>query len=83
MFLLFLALFFKLIKPEQIRTVSRFFLGYMPLFFIPAGVSVMTSFALIQDQFFSILSILIISTLLVLSVTALIAQKLIKAEEHD
>lgn len=71
MFLLFLALFFKLLKIDDIKSVSKFLLKHMALFFIPAGVSMMSSFSLIQEHIVSITLVLILSTLFMLAFISL------------
>ena len=58
MVLLFCALSMKLVKVEAIKKVSDLFLKYMALFFIPAGVSVMSSFGLIEEYFLTIVLVL-------------------------
>jgi holin-like protein len=83
MLLLFLALSLKLVSLSQVKPLTDIFLRYMPLFFIPAGVSVMSAFELINGELPLILLVLITSTLIVLSVTALIADKFIKVLEHE
>jgi len=74
MLLLFLALQFKWLKLEDIRKVSTFLLGYMPLFFIPAGVSIMHHYTLMQGHTVTIVLIVIASTFIVMSVTAVLLQ---------
>jgi holin-like protein len=74
MLLLLLALQQKWLKLEDIRTVSTFLLGYMPLFFIPAGVSIMSSYTLMQGHYVKIVLIVITSTFVVMSLTALFLQ---------
>ena len=77
MFLLFLALVFKLLKIDDIKSVSQFLLKYMVLFFIPAGVSVMSSFALIEEHLASIILTLVLSALFMLVFISLIVDYLV------
>ena len=81
MILLFISLSLKIVKIEDIKTVSDFFLKYMSLFFIPAGVSVMSSFHLIQEHFVSIAFILVISTIFMLSFISLMVDFFVKRVE--
>lgn len=83
MVLLFISLYTKLVKLEMIQEVSHFFLKYMPLFFIPAGVSVMNSFGLIKTELIAIISALILSTLFMLMFISLVVDYLIKKVEPD
>ena len=76
MLLLLLALHLKWLKLEDIRTVSTFLLGYMPLFFIPAGVSVMGSYGLMDGYYAVIIVSILFSTFLVMALTALTVQYL-------
>lgn len=78
MLLLFAALLLKWIKIEDIKQVSDFFLKYMPLFFIPAGVSVMGSFSLIQGEIIPISLTLILSCIFMLALIALSVDYLVK-----
>ncbi|GAT62182.1 CidA/LrgA family protein [Paludibacter jiangxiensis] len=76
MLLLFLSLVFKIIKPEQVRKSATFFLDNMMLFFIPLGVGLIASYALIGKFLTAITIASAVSTVLVLVVVALIAQKM-------
>lgn len=81
MVLLFTALSLKLVKIKDINIVAHFFLKYMALFFIPAGVSVMRSFELIEDQLITIIFVLMISTVLMLAFISLIVDFFVKKIE--
>jgi len=78
MFLLFLALSFKWLALEDIKHVSDFLLKHMALFFIPAGVSVISSFSLIEAYIVPITLTLLLSTVIMLSFIALIVDFLVK-----
>ena len=80
MLLLLAALHLKWIKVDDIRYVSSFLLGYMPLFFIPAGVSVMTSYTLMEGFYLPVIALTLISTLLVMAVTGHLVQYLVRKE---
>ncbi len=69
------------IKVDYIRMVSSVLLAYMPLFFIPAGVSVMTTYTLMDGFYWQIILITVFSTLIVMSVTALSVQYLVHREK--
>ncbi len=69
------------IKVDHIRMVSSVLLAYMPLFFIPAGVSVMTTYTLMDGFYWQIILITVFSTLIVMSVTALSVQYLVNREK--
>ena len=76
MLLLFLSLVFKIVKPEQVRSAATFFLDNMMLFFVPLGVGLVASYALIGKFLTAITVASAVSTLLVLVVVGLIAQKM-------
>jgi holin-like protein len=81
MLLLLSALHLKWIKVDDIRFISSFLLGYMPLFFIPAAVSIMVSYTLMDGFYLQITLITLISTLLVMAVTGHIVQYLVQREK--
>ena len=78
MLFLLSALHLKWIKVDNIRHVSSALLTYMPLFFIPAGVSVMTTYTLMEGFYWQIVLITISSTLLVMVVTGKSVEYIIK-----
>ncbi len=71
MLILFFGLYTGIIKLETIGKISDFLLDNLAFFFLPAGVSLMTSFGLLEGKWTSILEISLISTLIVLVVTGL------------
>ncbi|HIC44338.1 MAG TPA: CidA/LrgA family protein [Sulfurimonas sp.] len=81
MIVLFLALSLNIVKPSDIKIVSDFFLKYMALFFIPAGVSLMSSYHLIEDYLLLISIILVISTVFMLSFISLLVDYFVKKAE--
>jgi holin-like protein len=78
MVLLFLALLSKIIKPEMIRKPAGYLINHMSLFFIPAGVGLMTAWDLIASHWLSIIVSSVVSTVLVLVVVGLVQQKMEK-----
>jgi holin-like protein len=82
MLLLLSALHLRWIKVDDIRYVSSFLLGYMPLFFIPAGVSVMVGYTLMEGFYVQIIALILVSTLLVMAVTGRLVEYLVKREKR-
>ena len=78
MVLLFLALLSKIIKPETIRKPAGYLINHMSLFFIPAGVGLMTAKDLIASHWVSIIVSSVVSTVVVLAVVGLVQQKMEK-----
>lgn len=75
MVLLFLALTFKVVKPVHVDKISTLLTDNMGLFFLPAGVGLMTSLGIISRYWAIILTASVVSTVLVIASVALIQQK--------
>ncbi|MBP1640293.1 MAG: CidA/LrgA family protein [Bacteroidetes bacterium] len=82
MLLLFLSLVFHIIKSEQVRSAATFFLNHMMLFFIPLGVGLIASYTLISKYLTAISIASAGSTVLVVAVVGVIAQKM-ESKHHD
>ena len=81
MLLLLSTLHLKWIKVDDIRMVSSFLLGYMPLFFIPAGVSVMVTYKLMDGFYLQVVAITTVSTVLVMALTGSVVQYFVQREK--
>jgi Putative effector of murein hydrolase LrgA len=71
MILLFLSLFFKLIKPDNVKSVSTVITKNMAVFFVPAGVGLMVYAELLSKSLFTILAAIAVSTVLTIATVAL------------
>lgn len=69
MLLLTTLLMTKVVKVEELKTLSDFFNAHMAFFFVPAGVSVMLYLDVIKGQFLPIVVSSLVSTILVIIVT--------------
>ena len=78
MLLLLLSLHLKWVKINDIRLVSSFLLSYRPLFFIPASVSVMVTYTLMEGFYLQIVVITMVSTILVMALTAFVVQHFVQ-----
>lgn len=78
MVLLFLALAFKKVKPEKVSRISTILSRNMSLFFVPAGVGIMSSIGILSQYWAVILTASVVSTILVIASVALVQQKLEK-----
>ena len=78
MLLIFLALFFKLIKLKDVKPASDFLVKYLVVFFIPYGVGLMVYANLIAEYWMPVTIVVLLSTLLSLYVTGAVYQKLDK-----
>lgn len=71
MLILFFSLYTGVIKLNMIDKISDFLLENMAFFFLPAGASLITCFALLEGKLTAIVVISLISTLVILAVTGL------------
>jgi holin-like protein len=74
MILLFLSLAFRAVKPENVGKISKALTDNMGLFFVPAGVGLMTSFGIISEYWAVILVSSSVSTVLVIITVGYIQQ---------
>lgn len=78
MLLLFASLLLKIVKADDIRPSATTLTSNMALFFLPAGVGVITATAILEKFWASILISSIISTVLIIVAVAWIQQKMEK-----
>jgi len=78
MTLLLLALVFGVVKVGTIKSVCEFLLQNMALFFVPIGVGMIAHFNLIGREFIPITASMVASTFIVMAVTGLTAQRMLK-----
>lgn len=74
MLILFFGLYTGIIKLSMIGKISDFFLENLAFFFLPAGVSLITCFTLLEGKWTAILVVSLISTVITLAVTGLTVQ---------
>jgi holin-like protein len=74
MILLLIALLTGIIKLHQIEEISKFLLDHLSFLFIPAGVGLLSVTGALKDSWYFLLLIAIITTILVMAVTALVVQ---------
>ena len=83
MVLLFLALAFKVVKPNKVKKLSTLLTENMGLFFLPAGVGLKNSLGIISQYWVVIVTASVVSTILVIASVALIQQKLGKETDEN
>jgi holin-like protein len=66
MVLLFFALHFNWIKIEQVDEVGTWLTDNMAIFFVPAGVGLMTNFDVLAESWWQLLIIMIVTTAIML-----------------
>ena len=79
--ILFLLLLTKVIKVENIRETSDFFLVTMPILFIVAGVGVIDYWNIIKPRLIPAVIIMLVVTIVIMVSTGKITQLIIKAKE--
>lgn len=82
MFILFALLCFGIVKEEQIAEGSDLLLKYMAFFFIPAGVGLLGYLDLLSPVWLQWATILALSTVLVMAITAKTVDLLMKKESR-
>lgn len=80
--ILFACLCLGIIKLEMVEDVADWILSIMPIFFIAPTVGLIEAFADIQGQIIPLVLICFISTVIVTSVTGLIAQGIIRMRKE-
>lgn len=78
MMLLFIALYLKLVSPNNVDTTAKAITKNMAIFFIPSGAGLITSFGLLSKFWTSIIITCSISTILVIAVVGLVQQQMEK-----
>ena len=76
--ILFLLLCTKIIKLEQVETVSEYLMAIMPLFFIEPTVGIMNSYGLVKGKIFALFIACFLSFVSVIAVTGLVSQAMIR-----
>ena len=71
MLILFFGLYTGVIKLEMIDRISDFLLDNLAFFFLPAGVSLITCFSVLEGKLTAVIGVSIISTVIILGVTGL------------
>lgn len=75
MILLFLALFFKLLKPHYVRDAATVITKNMSVFFVPAAVGLMAYFEILSQNWVAIITAIFVSTVLTIVTVALVQER--------
>lgn len=78
MVLLFMLLYFKVIKVSMISQITKFLLDHLAFFFVPAGVGILSCMPFLNGKWIAFLTICIISTIIVIGVTGWTIQAYIR-----
>ena len=71
MLILFFGLYTGIIKLNLIGKISEFLLDNLAFFFLPAGISLITCFTLLEGKLTAIIAVSLISTVVTMAVTGL------------
>jgi holin-like protein len=74
MIILFILLCTKVVKVDNISTVTNFLLDHLAFFFIPAGVGLMASMGIIKSTWWQLLVVCLSTTVIIIGVTGIIVQ---------
>lgn len=75
--ILFLLLCTKIVKLEQVETVSEYLMAIMPLFFIEPTIGIMNSHSLVKGNILALFIACFLSFAAVIAVTGLVSQTII------
>lgn len=81
MILLFLSLLFKVLKPSYVKDAATVITKNMAVFFVPAGVGLMSYWALVSQNLLAITSAIVVSTIAVIATVALLQQRMEKTSK--
>ena len=79
---MFVFLLTGLIKLSQVRETGRFLIEIMPVMFIPAAVGVINVWDIVKDNIILYSILIVVSTILVMGVSGLVTQLLIKKGDN-
>ena len=74
--LLFLALQLNVLKVEQVDEVGTWLTSNMGIFFVPAGVGLMTNFGVLADTWWQLLVIMVVTTILMMVFVGKVVQSI-------
>ena len=83
MVLLFFALHFNWLEMEQVDEVGTWLTDNMAIFFVPAGVGLMTNFDVLADSWLQLLIIMVVTTVLMMGFVGRIVQWVQIKEEKE
>lgn len=79
--LMLLALCTKVVKLDSVKATGRFLVEIMPVMFIPAAVGLLESWGILAPIWLPVISITVASTVLVMAVSGLVAQWVIRRQK--
>ena len=83
MILLFLSLFFKILKPEYVKDAATIITKNMAVFFVPVSVGLMAYAEVLSKSIWAIAFAIIISTTLTIITVAIVQERMEKRRERN
>lgn len=83
MLILFVLLYFKVIKLHSVEKITDMLLYYLPFLFIPAGVGIIKNMDYIKDIYLQLTAVIVISTLVTMVATGVTVQLVKGAMKHE
>ncbi len=77
--LMFILLCTHVIKIDDVKETGEFLIEIMPMMFIPAGVGLLESWSVLQPILLPVSIITVISTFIVMAVTGIVTQLVMKS----
>lgn len=77
--LMFILLCTHVIKIDDVKETGEFLIEIMPMMFIPAGVGLLESWSVLQPILLPVSVITVVSTIIVMAVTGVVTQLVMKA----
>ncbi|MHA6602906.1 CidA/LrgA family protein [Aerococcus urinae] len=74
MVLLFLALHYNVVQVEQVEKVGTWLTDNMAIFFVPAGVGLMTNFSILKSTWWQLLVVVLVTVAVLLLVVGRLVQ---------
>ena len=81
--LMFLALFLKIFPVSAVKETSGVLLEIMPLMFVPPAVAVIENVALLKGDWWKLLILALLSTVIVMAVSGAVTQGIIRAQKKE
>ena len=81
--IMLIALGTHIIKLEQVKEAAEFLIEIMPVMFIPAAVGLIESWDILSDKLFSYLLVTFLTTIVVMAVTGVVTQKVIRGRKEQ
>lgn len=83
MIILFVLLYTKVVKVENIKNITDFLLNHLAFFFIPAGVGLMASFDIIKTSYIQLLIVCLLTTIIIIASTGTIVQFISRRSKNN